>query len=101
MKKHLESIFDTNKCDTIFAPCDTYLWHIPGVIVAVRGIPVVNKPVDVHERAPVGSVPNLQRQEDDSVATHVAYQELLDIDQVNVNQDQDGAFLASIFDINT
>ena len=71
------------------------------MIVAVRGIPVVNKPVDEHERAPVGSVPNRQRQEDDSVATHVAYQELLDIDQVNVNQDQDGAFLASIFDINT
>jgi len=68
------------------------------VIVAVRGIPVVNKPVDEHERALVGSVPNRQRQEDDSVATHVAYQELLDIDQVNVNQDQDGALLASIFD---
>ena len=65
------------------------------MIVAVRGIPVVNKPVDVHERAPVGSVPNQQRQEDDSVATHVAYQGRLDIDRENAYQDQDGAFLAS------
>ena len=77
--------------------CDTYLWHIPGVIVAVMGIPVGNKPVDEHEWAPVGYVPNLRPQEDDSAATHVAYQAQLDIDQENEYHDQDGAFLASIF----
>ena len=61
------------------------------------GIPVESKPVEhEHESVLVGSVPNRQRQADGSVATHVAYQELLDIDQENEYHDQDGAFLASI-----
>ena len=67
------------------------------MIVAVRGIPVVNKPVDEHERALVESVLNLQRHEDDSVAKHLACRELFDIDQENEYQDQVGAFLALIF----
>ena len=63
------------------------------MIVAVRGMPVVNKPVDEHERELVVIEPIQLLLVYDSVATHVAYQELMDIGQANGYQVQDEAFL--------